>query len=615
MYNDLPAHCSEFLLKHDNLVLLETLKYDDDNYRSFIFTEPVEVLQIFSPEEFPGLIKSIEDYRKNNYFAAGYFGYECGYHFENIAVIPTSARPIAWIGIYQTPIVFDHRSGLWQNAPGELINENYRDSTKRECYKLDNINLQIEADEYFRAIDRIKEFIRAGDTYQINFTTRYSFNFHGSPLSLFNELKKKQRVSYAAYLKSGNNSVVSLSPELFFTIQDNLITTKPMKGTARRGKTLEEDRIMEQWLANDPKNRAENLMIVDLLRNDIGRISKIGSVNVHDLFKVEKYDTLFQMTSQVEGELRSDASLPELLGSIFPSGSVTGAPKIRSMQIIHELEREPRGVYTGAIGYFSPNGDAAFNVAIRTLEINGNAGIMGVGGGIVYDSKAEDEYAECKLKAEFLTSSTPEFDLLETLLWDSSYPHLERHLKRLSDSCVYFGFPNDEELIRQKLLDASTNFIAPETYKVRLTLNASGILSIAYEKILPINNAEPGMITVSEIRTNSHDRFLYHKTTNRKLYDECYRKAEANSLTDLIFMNENGEITEGTRYNIFIGKNNRWYTPPVECGVLNGVYRQYLLDTKPDIQIKSLWLEDLKQADAIYLCNAVRALREVKLCV
>ncbi|MEK6571444.1 MAG: bifunctional anthranilate synthase component I family protein/class IV aminotransferase, partial [Bacteroidota bacterium] len=265
-------------------------------------------------------------------------------------------------------------------------------------------------------------------------------------------------------MKSKDREILCLSPELFFRYKDGTIVTKPMKGTAQRGKTLEEDLQQASWLRHDEKNRAENLMIVDLLRNDLGRICEIGTVNVEELFSVEKYQTLFQMTSTISGRVKNGTTYLEILRSLFPSGSVTGAPKIRSMRIIHELEESPRGVYTGAIGYFSPANEAVFNVAIRTIVIRGNTGEMGVGSGIVFDSVPEDEYSECELKGQFLTVPYGEFELLETMLWDNGYPFLARHLKRLNESAQYFDYVCDVENLREQLLDLSRSFTHGKKY-------------------------------------------------------------------------------------------------------------------------------------------------------
>jgi para-aminobenzoate synthetase / 4-amino-4-deoxychorismate lyase len=611
LYHTLPSSVYPMLRFKDNVILLETLKFDSNNYRSYMFVDPVEILEIFSPEKVPSLVQKIERLLHKGFFAAGFFGYECGYCFEQIASLSPSQGPCAHFGIYAPPIVFNHLTGKWESGNLELLDEPLREGIADSRCTVSDITLQMNEEDYSEKIDRIKSYIRAGDTYQINFTTKYRFEVDGSTLDLFNELKRKQPVSYAAYLKSGNRSILSLSPELFFRIEDDTITTKPMKGTVRRGKTNEEDQRLIQWLGNDPKNRSENVMIVDLLRNDIGRIADSGTVAVRDLFTIEKYDTLFQMTTKVEGRIRKSVTLFDLVRSIFPCGSVTGAPKIRSMQIIHELEQERRGVYTGAIGFFSPDRQAVFNVAIRTLVIDGKSGQMGVGSGIVYDSTPEDEYRECKLKADFLISPHKKIELLESLLWKDGYPFLEQHISRLQESATYFDFPCDTEAIHSQLLAYSQHFPNGSRWKIRLTLNISGNVSVESNEIVEDNAIRS--VTIAKTRTNSNDRFLFHKTTNRDLYEKAYREAEENGFADCIFLNERDEITEGSRNNIFVMKNDVLFTPPVECGLLNGIYRKHIIATQPNVVVKILRPSDFYAADAIYICNAVRGMREVKL--
>lgn len=604
MFHELPSTIYNFIQEKENVVLLETSRFDADNFRSFLFVDPIATLQIHAVDEVPQLIEAIEDHLGQKHYLAGYFSYDCGFHFEQIAPSPRSLKPIAFFGVYRTPFVFNHQIGLFNNEGPDLT------STAPHWgkdYGLHNIKLGISRHEYARKIETIRDFIRAGDTYQINFTTKYTFDFEGSPLGLYRDLKEKQRVPFGAFIKADGRSIVCLSPELFFRRTGDTIITKPMKGTTRRGKTNEEDRQLQEWLRNDEKSRAENVMIVDLLRNDIGRIAEPGSVHVPELFSVEKYQTLFQMTSTIEGTLRRNVSCYEILRSLFPCGSVTGAPKIRSMQIINELEQRARGVYTGAIGYFSPHRDAVFNVAIRTAVIEGKRGEMGVGSGIVYDSNADQEYAECELKGLFLTEQHADFELLETLLWDNDYLLLERHLKRLQQSAEYFEYRYDVEHIRRQLLDTTKAFNKSRKYKVRLRLNRFGETSIEHVRL--DEGIQPGVIALADVRTNSSDRFLYHKTTHRRLYDEMSRRATEQGLADFIFLNERGEVTEGAISNIFVRKGGRLITPPVGCGLLNGIYRQYVLEREPEVVEAVLTKEDIHDADAIYICNTVRGMR------
>jgi para-aminobenzoate synthetase/4-amino-4-deoxychorismate lyase len=612
MFHDFPSADYGLIAGRDNVVFLETSRYDADNYRSFLFLDPIDTLRACSVDEVPGLLAGVEKYLARNCYLAGYFGYECGYHFEEIADSSATPSPLAWFGVYPAPIVFNHLTGTF-DAGHDALRASARDGDVPGEYAIGDLRCDIPADEYFRTVGTIKDLIRSGCTYQINFTTKYVFEFHGSTMALYDALKQGQRVSYGAFIRADGRTVLSFSPELFFRRKDDTIITKPMKGTARRGRTRDEDLGLREWLRNDPKNRAENVMIVDLLRNDVGRIAETGSVNVRELFAVEKYQTLFQMTSTVEGRIRSGVTYRDIFQSLFPSGSVTGAPKIRSMQIIRQLENEPRGVYTGAIGYFSPASEAVFNVAIRTVVIDGGRGEMGVGGGIVCDSSPEEEYGECQLKAEFLTTRHEEFGLIETLLWDDGYRLLSRHMRRISESAGYFDYPCDVERLIKSLVAKSREFASGKRYKVRLTLDRHGNVTV---ESWVIDEREPGLprVALAGVRTDSKDRFLYHKTTRREIYDRLYRVAAGRGLADVIFMNEKSQVTEGTISNVFIRRGKDLITPSVQCGLLNGVYRQHLIETHPGVREGVLSLDDLRDADAIYICNAIRGLRAVTLC-
>ncbi len=391
------------------------------------------------------------------------------------------------------------------------------------------------------------------------------------------------------------------------------MVVKPMKGTWHRGRNISEDKKNYDIFSNDEKNRSENIMIVDLLRNDLGKISRGGSVKVEKLYEVEKYNTLFQMTSTVKSVLDSNTSIYDLIKSIFPSGSITGAPKIRSMEIIKELEKEERRIYTGSIGFFMPGGDSVFNVAIRTILLNGNKGEMGIGGGIVYDSTPEDEFRECKLKADFLVQKAiPEFSIIETILYDKKqYEHLDLHIKRMRESAEYFDYIFNEENLMQYLNDLQ-NSMADGRYKVRVLLDRFGHFSLTHTKIENQNNHEDIerlKVAISERRTKSSDIFLFHKTTVRDLYEKEFALSRERGFFDVIFLNENGEITEGSITNIYAKINGALITPPLECGLLNGTIRQSLLDNN-NVTEKKLSLLDLQNAEAVYISNAIIGFRE-----
>ena len=431
MFRQLPAECYQFLKQQRDYVLLETSKFDSENYRTLLFYDPITILKINSLAEITHLFAEVETHLAKGYYLAGFLDYECGYHFEEVLSKLNPTQPVAWFGVYHQPLVFNHRAGCFENLSAATAAHFGTLQFESEAYNLSQLKLMITNSDYLEKLQRIREDIIAGDVYQIDFTTKYKFNFSGSVIDLYNDLRKQQPVPYGALINYENRQILSFSPELFFKLKASKIMTKPMKGTAPRGKTSHEDAQLHEWLRHDEKNRAENLMIVDLLRNDLGRIASIGSVAVPEIFTVARYPTLFQMTSTVTAELPPNLKYYDIFKALFPCGSVTGAPKIRAMQIINELENEPRGVYTGAIGYFAPGGKAVFNVPIRTLVINGERGEMGVGSGIVYDSVPEAEYAECCLKAKFLRTDDKEFKLIETILWDQGYRMLSQHIVRI----------------------------------------------------------------------------------------------------------------------------------------------------------------------------------------
>ena len=488
--------------------------------------------------------------------------------------------------------------------------------TSQDKYRIKNLKLNISKKDYLNSIDKIKDFIRAGETYQVNYTMKYKFDFEGSPYKLYQTLRNNQSVSYGAFIKTKDFKVLSFSPELFFRKKGDEISVKPMKGTIERGRNTKEDRINKNKLKFDIKNNAENIMIVDLLRNDLGMVSRTGTVKVPAIFTVEKYETLFQMTSMVRSRLRKNLSLYELFSAIFPSGSVTGAPKIRTMQIIKELEKEERKVYTGAVGFFTPEKRAVFNVAIRTLLLEGKRAEMGIGSGIVYDSDAVSEYEECKLKAEFLVNPRPDFQLIETMLWSKKggFSLMKEHLKRLKESAIYFNFRYNEKYIKSVLSEAKKQLCPKFLYKIRMLLDKDGDVDIAHQKLASsINRTATKTAIISRYHTSSKNIFLRHKTTNRMLYDAEYKKYKKLGYYDVLFRNEKGEVTEGAISNVFVKIGKFYYTPPLNCGLLNGVYRRYLLKRKANFREKVLTLNELKNADEIYLVNSVRGINRIDL--
>lgn len=612
-WHEIPAGVYSLVEQTPASVLLESAPAAGSSGISRLFFEPLQVLAPDSRSSLEECLHTVETEVARGRYAAGFFNYECGACLEPQAQAPGSAPsgPFAWFGIFE-------RCYQWDHHAGRFLDEEARELTSCENVPAPNstpaVSFTLTGEEYEKRIAVIHEYIRAGDVYQLNFTFPLRFEAPAEIAAFYRELRRRQPVDYGALIHwQPGRYVLSYSPELFFRIEPDAggrrITTRPMKGTARRGRTTAEDSTMAAWLRADEKNRAENVMIVDLLRNDLGRLCEFGSVEARELFTVERHPTLWQMTSTITGLLRADVGVADILRALFPSGSVTGAPKIRAMQILGSLETEPRGVYTGAIGYFSQQ-ESVWNVAIRTTEIEGPAAKMGVGSGIVIDSDPEQEYRECLLKSQFLTEAPPDFKLIETMLWsEGEYPLHDLHLDRLGDSAAYFGFICNWEAIRAQLLAAGTAFMPdPRPRKVRLLLSASGDVHIESEPIPP--SGMPVRICVSRARTDAADRFYFHKTTRRPLYGRALKAAQAAGFDDVLFLNSEEQVTETALANMFVEKDGTLFTPPVECGLLAGVHRRHLLATRPDIRERILTFEDLKSADRAYVSNAVRGLRE-----
>jgi para-aminobenzoate synthetase/4-amino-4-deoxychorismate lyase len=466
-------------------------------------------------------------------------------------------------------------------------------------------------EDYGRAVGRIRDYIAAGDCYQVNFTFPLSFRHYGHPLALYAKLRRRQPTGLGALILTPQRQVLSLSPELFVERQGDRLITRPMKGTAPRGGDPEGDAASRAALAASSKDRAENLMIVDLLRNDLGRVAATGSVQVPRLFDIEAYPTVFQMTSTVTARA-PEVPFGEVLAALFPCGSITGAPKLRAMEIIAELEGAPRGLYTGALGAVGPDGDFRFNVAIRTLELEADgSGRLGVGSGIVIDSEPEAEYRECLLKARFLTDLDPGFSLIETLrLEDGCFPDGALHCQRLADSSAALGFAHDPAQVRGAL--AALALAHPKGgFRVRLTLNKTGELATM---AVPLE-AMPGAwrVYLSPYHLDSRRYLLRHKTTARQLYDaELKRVMALPKGFDALFLNERDEVCEGARSNVFVRISGQLVTPPLACGLLPGILRQRLLASGEAVE-GCLTLADLQGAEAVFMGNALRGLIPVSL--
>ncbi|WP_333974595.1 bifunctional anthranilate synthase component I family protein/class IV aminotransferase [Burkholderia cepacia] len=507
----------------------------------------------------------------------------------------------------------------------------------------------VSRDAFDAAIAAVHDALRAGDSYQVNYTYRLNFDVFGTPLALYRRLRARQPVRYGALVALPDGAwVVSCSPELFVEKHGDVLRARPMKGTAPRSADPRDDAAAAAFLANDPKNRAENVMIVDLLRNDVSRIARTGTVRVPALFSVEPYASVWQMTSTVEAGWRAGTTFAQMLRALFPCGSITGAPKYKTMQLIDAIESTPRGLYTGAIGWLdaakqgadsdAPGerlagcGDFCLSVAIRTLTLDATGegatgaearnpatpiagrrrGTMGVGAGIVLDSVAADEYAECELKARFLTDADPGFQLFETTAATRAdgIRHLDRHLARLQRSADAFGFRFDPEALRREIDARCAALDGDVTYRMKLALAKDGTVEIVAALLKPLPAGPVGVLLASAhgfASTRASDALLLHKTTRRAEYDRAWQAAEALGCFDMLFVNERGEVTEGGRSNVFVKLDGQWVTPPLESGVLPGVMRGVLLDDRVfGATERVVTRDDLARAEALQLTNALR---------
>ncbi|MDN7847383.1 aminodeoxychorismate synthase component I [Burkholderia seminalis] len=491
----------------------------------------------------------------------------------------------------------------------------------------------VSRDAFDAAIAAVHDALRAGDSYQVNYTYRLDFDVFGTPLALYRRLRARQPVRYGALIAlPGGAWVVSCSPELFVEKHGDVLRARPMKGTAPRSADPRDDAAAAAFLASDPKNRAENVMIVDLLRNDVSRIARTGTVKVPALFSVEPYASVWQMTSTVEADWRDGTTFAQMLRALFPCGSITGTPKYKTMQLIDAIESTPRGLYTGAIGWLDAPGDRAagcgdfcLSVAIRTLTLDGaetgvdpsgaatrHHGTMGVGAGIVLDSVAADEYAECELKARFLTDADPGFQLFETTAATRAdgIRHLDRHLARLQRSADAFGFRFDADALRREIDARCAALDGDGAYRMKLALAKDGTVEIVLAPLKPLPAGPVGVLLASAhgfAPTRASDALLLHKTTRRAEYDRAWQAAESLGGFDMLFVNERGEVTEGGRSNLFVKLDGQWVTPPLACGVLPGVMRGVLLDDRAFGAVERVVTrDDLARAQGLLLTNALR---------
>lgn len=564
---------------------------ENGDLRHMTFQNPVAVFTTNKLEEVLPTLENVSAAVDSGYYVAGYLSYEAAPAFEEQArVNETPNLPLIWFASFEEPV------------KNESADPN-------ASYTLGEWKIDTSLEKYTETIKQIKEAIRIGDTYQVNYTTRLKAPFSGRGECLYESLLTQQNGKYSCYLDTGAHEIISLSPELFFEVSGNKITTKPMKGTMKRGKTIEEDHNNKSKLFYSEKERAENLMIVDLLRNDLGRIAKKGTVEVTKPLAIETYPTVHQMTSTIEADLKDNLSIIDWFKALFPCGSITGAPKLKTMRYIQALESSARDVYCGTLGFITPDREAVFNVPIRTIIVNPEKeeATYGVGGGITWDSSVDGEYDEIWTKAKVLSEHTEPFELLESIrLENGGYPLLGRHLKRLQGSASYFDYPFNEEHLKKALIDLA--YKQPQgVFKVRLLLNRTGEIDIAANAFMI--NKEPVTSYLATEPIDAADPFLYHKTTKRSIYTDRERKEEDNFST--LLFNEAGELTEFTIGNLVLQIDGIFYTPPVDAGLLAGVYREELIE-KNKIQVRKLMLSDLKQAESIALLNGVRGWVKVK---
>jgi para-aminobenzoate synthetase / 4-amino-4-deoxychorismate lyase len=588
--------------------------YDAQQQQWLRFAQPAYLVETHKLAEVLTKLQLVNELvQHHKMYGVGLISYEAAAAFDDVLVTHQSSKfPLLWFGLYPQP---------------EIIT--LPTSSTLQDYHL-NWSPTVTKEEYDRAIASIKDYISCGDTYQVNYTMRLQADFVGDSWDYFLHLTQAQQANYSAYLDLQDFTICSASPELFFSWNDGQIITRPMKGTSARGYTQDSDRALAQWLHNSAKNRAENVMIVDMIRNDLAKIAELNSVTVPSLFDVEQYPTLWQMTSTVTAKTK--ASLTEIMTALFPSASITGAPKPRTMEIIRSLEKTPRNIYTGTIGFIAPNRQAQFNVAIRTVLVDKQTKCAeyGVGGGIVWDSASTSEYEECQIKARVLLNRdrVQPFALLETILWTphEGYFLLDYHLQRLQDSALYFNFAVDLEEITRRL-EKVANSLPDRLYKVRLTVKGGAntslwetsldktppqecnreisqkVIQIETIPFVPEKPAKMIKLGIASAPIDLHNPFIYHKTTNRNFYERVLQ--DCPGYDDLILWNERQEITETCIANLVIKIKGKLLTPPINSGLLGGTFRAALLEKK-EIEEAVIKLEDLKRCEAIYTINSVR---------
>ena len=555
----------------------------------YTFTQPIKELKTRDLAEVADLLAQVESYQEQGYYVVGYVSYEAAPAFEKKLAV----HKLPLLGEYLLYFTVHDRV---ETSPIPL--------TYEEVDLPSNWREQTSAEDYEKAISQIHHHLRQGDTYQVNYTVQLKQDLSANPFVIYNRMVVEQEAGYNAYVEHDEMAVISMSPELFFEQNDRELTTRPMKGTTQRGVTDQEDLAQASWLEQDPKNRSENMMIVDLLRNDMNRISEVGSEHVERLCQVEQYSTVWQMTSTIKSQLRPDVDLVEIFRSLFPCGSITGAPKIATMEIIKNLEPQPRGVYCGTIGLLLPNGRRIFNVAIRTIQLHKGQAIYGVGGGITWDSTWESEYREVHQKAAVLYRKQVRFKLITTgRVSQKSLLFEDQHLERLTKASRYFAYPFDLEELRQKIEEECQACDSHQDYRLRISLSKSGEMEVSRQILAPLSPSFcKAKLCLQE--ADLQTPFTYFKTTHRPHLSLGEQ--------EIIYHNVAGELLETSIGNLVLKIAGKLYTPLISQGILPGIYRQHLLETG-QVEEKVLTLADLNQAEAVYGCNAVRGLYELEM--
>jgi len=563
---------------------------------SYHFLKPFEIISVNKKEELDIAFKIVQKLIDRGYYGYSLIKYEAGFLFEEKLSHLLSSDYEKLIQFF-----FFNKRNVNQLKSSEIITTDF----SNDKYTVKNFKLNRSEKQFFDDIKKIKNYIKEGDTYQVNYTVKGKFSFSGSCSAFFENLLFNQSAKYSAFINNNKEIIISVSPELFFHQKNRNIVSQPMKGTTRRGHNQNLDKIAETELMKSEKNCVENVMIVDLIRNDFGRICRYGSIEVPELFTIEKYESLFQMVSQVRGKLRKKIKHFEIIQNIFPCGSVTGAPKIRTIEIINEIENNKRGIYTGSIGLIKPK-ELKMSVAIRTITINKQTGdgIMGLGSGIVWDSNPKSEYEEVVLKSKFLTEPLDYFEIFETMRYENGQvKFIDDHIERMKTTADYFLFKFNEKKIKKQIDKSIAELYKQQIKKIRLSLTKWGEISVDLSDIT--KPAKEISVIISQNKINSTDKFRYFKTTNRKLYDDEYKHFSSKGFFDVIYLNEKDEIAEGSRTNIFFRKGINWFTPAIDSGLLPGVYRKYFIEIHPDISEKNIRIEDLINADEILLTNAL----------